>query len=658
MRALSRFLFVLVVLFNLVISQFVVAAVAMNDDYGTTYKVTYYQLPYGNGVDDNGDGVIDDMNESDVVYGERNITQSDRVIDSWSQNFSFPSPHEYGVEIGGSFERLYEVSVNAVDPASSVSPTQSCYYVNETDKTLNYTIKTNVIDALDFYMQLTPEGLMNGASEIWYRSALVWDNKTFDQYYLNIFEENKSGGPSTLIYATTDSGTITTPHPYVIYDRSNQSRIYQKLNIDFKTNTRYIFREYIQTKDNIPLNSVKLFFADFQDIGKDNETSTYVFQGSPYANKIVRECSWSMVPIIGIGPAGIEIPIWSNTHFNATYYPQILTSKIVGGNSELNVTSANFTIPMRCTQKTNFTIYVKTWSGTHESTWILGYKGTTYGSIIVGVNVSDPDPTQPNIYQLAIRFTNLNTSDNAVLFKIYPSAGSICGINYNSSYTDVYHFASHVELVTERHVKVIGNKSPDWAGVLIGIGIVLIGVGILVLTWETAVGFGLGIQTIIGGGSVAYTAYLAVGFTAGILVAYYGTLSTYDAIFHTNLANGYVRALLSFVEGLYAIGKAVWNVLIQLIEAIKWFINAIMTWGGDILWAVAEVIYFVAFIFVLSLWGIFLSTMRYIAVGDIEGAWASLKKPFLKSYRWVRKRPVYKVARTAATTAVTKGVIK
>lgn len=648
-------MFVFFVLLNLIGSQIVVGVIATDDDYGTTYAITYYQLPYGNGIDDNGDGVVDDINETDVVYGERNVTQSDRVINTWSENFSFPSPREYGIEIGGSFERLYEVSVNAKDPASSISPIYDCYYVDENDSSFNYSIKDNVINMVSFYMQLSSEGLMNGASEIWYRSSIVWNEQIFKEYYLNIYETNYSG-PDKLIYATTDSTIDTPPHPYVIHDGSGYDRIYQKLNINFKTNTQYIFMEYIKTIDDVPLNNFQMFFLDFQDLGKDNETATYVFWDSSHSNKILRECSWSMVPVIGIGMGGIEIPIWSNTSFNTTYYPEILSSKLIGGNSELNVGSANFTIPLRCTQLTNFTIFVKTWSGNDVSNWTSGVNGSTTGTIIIQLPVDDPNATEPNIYQLCIRFTNLNTSDNAVLFKVYPSAGSISAINYNSSYVDVYHFASHIELIAEHAASTTVDDSSTDLHLIIGIGLIIAGVVILILTWWTGVGFGVGVSS-IATGSTTIT-LTGIGFAAGVLMITAGSYTIIQTLINAGLAEGILRGMLSFIEGVAALLNSIWDLILQVIEAIQWFIEAMLTWGGDILWAIAEVIYFVAFLLVMIMWNIFLSTMRYIATGDIEGAWASLKKPFLKSYRWVRKRPVYKIARTAATTAITKGAVK
>jgi hypothetical protein len=651
MRKFGRFMFVLCVLFNLVFSQIIVSVVALDDDYGTEYRVSYYEIPYGNGIDDDGDGVIDNIGEPDVVFGEKNITKDDRVINTWSDTFVFPSPREYGVEIGGPFDRLYEVSINAVDAGSSVAPIYSCYIVDEVNESLNYTIKTNVINMASFYMSIDPTGLMNGASEIWYRSAIVWEETTYLKYYLNIFDDT-----GALIYATTTDSFTTTPTPYVVTDNSGYERIYQKMNINFRTNVKYYFREYIETIDDIPLNKFKCFFLDFVDLGQDNETDTYVFQGSPYANKLTRECSWSMVPIIGIGMQGIEIPLWGNTNFNDTFYPVIYTSKLVGGTLESNVTSARFVMPLRCTKTLNVTVFVKTWSGSNVSNWTTGKSFDTTGTLIIFLNVDDPDPVKSNVYQLAVRINNLNTSNNdAVLFRVFPSSGSISSVLYNTSYTDVFHFATHVELINETNTDVYQQDSPDNTAVLIGWGLVIAGIVIVALTWWTGVGFGVGVSTIAAGVTSATVTVTGIAFAAGVLMI---TAGSYILI-QQGLASGFIpemlRAILTFIDGLVGFLKAVWNVILQVIEAIKWFINAIMTWGGDILWALAEIIYFVAFVVVLSLWGIFLSTMRYIAVGDAEGAWASLTKPFMKSYRWVRKRPVYKVGKQLALAAATKG---
>lgn len=652
MRAFSRFMFVLVVLFNLVFSNIIVTAVALDDDYGTQYNVSYYQIPYGNGLDDDGDGVVDNFGEPDVVYGEVNITKSDRVVESWSDSFAYPSPRDYGVEIGGPYESLYEVSINAVDPGSSVSPLYPCYVVSSVNSSLNYTVKTNTINMVSFYMNLDPTGLMNGASEIWYRSAIVWDSTLFKNYYLNIIDDS-----GNLVYASTDGNIVSTPSPYVVKDNSGYERIYQKMNIDFRTNTRYIFKEYIETNDDIPINKFKCFFLDFTDLGNDNETDTYVFQGSPYSNKIARECSWSMVPIIGIGASGIEIPIWSETAFNNTFYPEILTSKIIGGSGTLNVTHASFIVPCRVSSLTNVTIFAKTWSGGLESPWVQGITFDTAGTLIFTTPISDPDNASSNVYQLKIRINNLNATNagDVFLFRVYPTAGAICGVNYNGSYLDVYNFAFHFELTNETRI-VPSSSSPNYQMIAGGVLLVALGLIIIGFTWWSGIGEGVGITVISSGLAMTTAEVLAYTALGGILVIV-GTSAVIYGLnpSGTGIAQNLIRAILAFVEGLIALGKAVWNVILQVIEAIKWFINAIMTWGGDILWAIAEIIYFVAFVIVLSLWGVFLSTMRYVAVGDAEGAWAALTKPFMKSYKWVKKRPVYKEGKKLALAAATKG---
>lgn len=675
-------MFVMVIVLNLIGSQIVVgvvAANATNDDYGTTTVVSYYEIPYGNGIDDDHDGIVDNWGESDVQFGTTNITKSDRVINTWSSNFSYPSPREYGVEIGAPYDRLVDVYINTLDAGSSVSPIYSCYAVDYSNtESFRYVTKPNVINLLSFYMELTPEGLMNGASEIWYRSPLVWDTQHYKNYYLNIWEKNESGGSDTLVYATSQQyeshngiwvdGFSTIPISFIRYDNSSQYRIYQKLNMNFRTSTTYYFREYVETKDNIPLNTFKCFILDYPYLGYPQENATYFFQDSPYSYKITQSCSWSMVPIIGIGVSGIEIPVWSGTRFNATYFPVLTTSKVYGGTLELNVTSAQFIIPLRCTKEINVTVWVKTWSGSTVSNWTGGLTFDCTGTIIVFLPVDDLDITQPNIYQVAIQFNNLDTTDysDAVLFKVYPSAGSITEISYGTTYitsdVEVLHFATHIELLNETKNNVFATTSINWDGVLIGIGIALAGVGIIALTWYTGIGLQVGIEVILAdltSMAGAGTAILTVaGYVGGTLMVIGGIGLVINALQGGTAATSLVRGLLQFVEWVKAAALAVWNLIVQVIEAIKWFINAMLTWGGDILWAIAEVVYFVAFLFVMIMWNIFLSTMRYIATGDIEGAWASLKKPFLKSYRWVRKRPVYKIARTAATTAITKGAVK
>lgn len=660
MKILSMRAFVVFVLLNLVVSPIIVTAVAADDAYGTEYRVSYMSIPYGNGVDDNHDGTIDDINETDVYYGNKNITIDDRVVNTWSDTFSFPSPHENGIEIGGPYETPYEVSITNVDPTSSISPSYSCYAVTDINGSFDYHIKTNVINLLTYYISLSPAGLMNGASETWFRSAIIWNDKIFDEYYLNVFDSN-----GALVYATMDTsgGLKTSPYENIIHDASTYDRIYQKLNMNFRTGERYTFKEYVTTKDDVPINRFNCFFLDFFDIGGDNETNTYVFSGSPFANKIPRECSWSMIAVIGMGPGGVELPIWSDTLYNSSYRPEVITSMIRGGDTEMNVTSARFIIPLRCTMAVSVTIFVKTWSGTSVSSWVTSATFTDFpvtGTIDVFMNVDDPDPTQNNTYQLKICITGLNVSNNAVVFKTYPSLGDITAVNHNTSYVDIYHFATQVELANETNVNVNVQQSINWWTVLIGIGLIIGAILLIVATWGTLTAPALALLsgTIISGTSVLTISLggVALGYVAGGILVLLGSAVIWQGLQGYDIVPDMWRVLLDVVNGLMALGTALWNFLLQVIEAIGWFINAIMTWGGDVLNAVAQVIYFIIFILVLTLWGIFLSTMRYVAVGDAEGAWASMIKPFMKSYKWVRKRPVYKVGTKVATMAVTKGM--
>jgi hypothetical protein len=96
------------------------------------------------------------------------------------------------------------------------------------------------------------------------------------------------------------------------------------------------------------------------------------------------------------------------------------------------------------------------------------------------------------------------------------------------------------------------------------------------------------------------------------------------------IADGTVRLINGIVTGIQLIGGAIWAGVMWTVTKILELGQAILYWGGVALDALAQIIYFVAFIIIIYCWNWFLVLMKHIARGEIETAFASVKRPMKK----------------------------
>jgi hypothetical protein len=634
----SRCYFITVVIFlfaGLMVSP-AVWAYTTDEIYDVEYEMGWTQIPYGNGIDDDHDGTIDenDGSEPDVQYGTKEVnTGNNTVFDSWYDDYV-----QNGVVVGGSYEELWKVSCS---DNVSISPTQTCYMFDTI--TGLYSTQSNVINAVTYYINIPASKLMNGASELWYRSPLRWDDSVFYEsgggipyHYINIYDDVYN-----LVYASSDhslTGNTMIPSPTVVADDSGYERLYYKINMNFRTEVTYRVEEYVKTIGNNPINSVDLFMARFQDIADDGEINTYNFWNTSHARKVATECSWSCIFTLGKGIQGGEKILFGGQDYT------IETQKFPGDSSINNVGSAMIIFPIRTTRPLNITVRFKVYSGsTTNPNWQVdmpnpGIVGAC-GTVIYAFNLTDPNATEPNYYKFELNITNLdedynglNVSEQAMTFYMFPSYGNVIMITNETGMKEVNHFACHIEMSNEKTPVVTSKpKSPNfWMG-LVGFFIIIIGI-ILV---ASVIGAAIGVPLLFAGGVIGTGTALAgvVGAAATLLgtaIMWAGASGyTLQQLFK-GIASGAVRIINTVIKGIQVIAGAVWDGLLWVITQLIALGNAIAYWGAGVINIIWEVMWFAAFIFILYCWNWFLVLMKHLSRGDIESAFAHATKPVKK----------------------------
>jgi hypothetical protein len=621
------------------------------DVYNTQVRQSEYEIAWGNGQDDDGDGVIDNWEEEDVINGTRTVDPNNTTSTTWYQNFTQPNSLERGVFFDAVIDEIIEIKSN---DNISVSPTQSCYYLNLDYFDYNfagYDTVDNVLNVATFYMNLSPTDIMNGAQEMWYRSPLVWNDEdnSYESHYLNVYNSDNE-----LVYASVND-TNSMPKPKYVEDDSalngiGGERVYYKLDMNFRTEEKYRFEEYVEITDDNPINSVKLYSARAQDIGDDGLTDTYVFKGTDYGRKIPIESSWSAVFTTGIGRAGTESVLYSNENYSYTgMKPTIYTNRFEGDPDIDDTGSATFIFPIRTTMPLNVSISYRVWSGSSYQSWISPVDSNTAvirdatGTLIFTINISDPDPTEPNEYQLSFTLLNFNESNNAMTYTMYPEVGSTHSIQYGvgDNNATIKHFATHIEIANEQTAAAseeTADSTIDLPKFLLGIGLIVAGVVLSALIISAPVGVPLivsgigvvavGALTLVGSSFV----FESVGFGEGTLIDF--------------LSDGAIRGVSGIISGVESIAGAAWELLLNAWEIIKDLGNAVIYWAGIIFEAVAEIIWLIAFLAVIWIWSRFLDIMKYITMGEPEKALTSIGTTATKATSGVKRvtRPVKKTA--------------
>jgi len=642
----SKWAFVMTVVLLFLSLSITPTAMALTANDDITYDAGWVRIPYGNGIDDDLDGVIDDEDEPDVRYGDHNVNISDNTVyDTWYDDYI-----KKGVVVGGSWEELWRVTCS---DNVSIPQSQTCYQI-DTIGVPQYETESNVVNLVTFYINIPPSKVMNGASEFYYRSPLKWDDTVYDEtgdaepeHWLNIYDEDNN-----IVWASDRNhhNLPLGPTGYwtAILDGSGYERIYYKINMNFKSEMKYRFEEYVKLQNpGDSITTVDVFMARFQDIGADEEKDTYNFWGTAHPRKIGTECGWSAIFTIGKGLAGGEKIIFGNEdNGDMSICPQPVYGSPTGMN---NTASIRIVFPLRTTKPLNISVYYYIESGGSHSTnsWMYdgdspSAKGVT-GTLIFDLNITDPNHTAPNIYYFKFVITNLDegydgapATMQAMTFYMYPSSNStndITTITNDSGVCEINAFSSHVEVALEKAaVGGGGGKGPNLLTCLFGIAFFIAGF-ILV---ATGIGAIIGIPFIFGAITVSTATAVAIVGT-GVAAAAIGSYFTYHGLSGHSIgetlnamANDALRVLDTALDAWCDVISKVMDALMFVYELLVNVMGTIMNYLALIAEIIWNVMWFVAFVVVVYCWNWILVLFKLIAKGDIEQVFAKMKKPIVK----------------------------
>jgi len=643
-----------------------VAQPVLAEEYTTTTTVTYQRIEYEDGT-----------------FGNVNTTNTTRVFTdgNWPEFVEYGGEFEgddlvaynetdilTGVRVGPAFENQYRinssVSIAATndDARNSVWGDGSEWF--DTYDTPEYIQINDTVAMCKIYIKLSSDDIMNGVQEMWYRSPLKWDQYLYNQtstynfsthhsryrHYLNIYDYNHQ-----LIYAGQP-----------LYNRLDRN--YFKINMPLESDETYTFYEYVKTHNDDPINDAIFYFADNQDIADDGHNSSYIFPGGVSALKITNlELGWSLIAQVGIGEAGTEKLLSYAALTNQTpdysgaddgndsdhWVWEILTQEWEGTVNDVD--SVNITMPFRTTHRTTLRIFLHTMSdGTLNTTGPFYLENIT-GTISATIPVNDPAAGEPNTYWLQIQIVNVTESNHWWTYTMYPSAGDYHinnAVSFDVTGSEIIgesrvlinhnHFAVYWEIEeTEVVVPEVVDKSIRYDTVLLGVGIITVGI----LAVVTGVLHGniplvaVGIGAIVAG---AYTFKVGLEGTAPG-EAFEGMLN--EALKLGKTIFRYAGEILSDPLG------AGYGFLFDLWEKVVEVVKVLLEYSTMIFAAIYEIIYFAAFLAVAWMAVKFMTIMKHIAAGNIEGAVkttlsveSSVRRQTAKRTKFARK-PLRKLRR-------------
>lgn len=665
MKKITKRLFMLgvIILFFGLIAQPVIAA----DTYDYVYSVSYNEIPYGNGQDDDGDGVIDNIEEEDVDYGDFDINETNPLIDDWNTSFNNEyydelDLREEGIAICPYYEQVWEIESS--NNASVNHQNNICYYyqfdMRNTIQNDSFKLCEGAyIPAVRYYVNFSAEDVMNGAQEIWYRSPLVYDQDTMDGHILNIYRADDN----QLVWSNiNNSNTNYDNNDGPLFKKDNSTidamadyyRVYYRLNFPLRSGERYRIEEYISFDGDDPQNTIKLYMAPFQDLADDQEQATYIFFGTSNARKIPRECSWSMLFKFGIGPVGTEIPIKPS---KGDADP-ILNSQILQGSMN-DVSAVTVLVPMRMTKEAGeIELELTTMSGGSVQTDSISVDPTG-GSMICSFNISDPDAGEPNYYELKIKFHDWNRANgklrgDVLTLCMYPSDNDCIVVDENGNNTDLQHYFFGLHWELSEHSDPINEAYEETTDEVnwLALGVILLGIGLIIIA--PAIGFTImhsGIVSAMTIGTAAMIGTASVGAYTTIKGFEFLTGEEYINNFLEWSAQGIARVYTGISEGINVLVGGIVKTVVQTIQAIVHFGELILYYGTNIVEAIIDIIYLITFFIVIWITQKFLLILTAIAENRPQDAF----KQFVKIEGGTRQitsrtRKTYNIGKKTAKT--------
>ena len=626
--------------------------VLADEVYDTIYSVEYMQLPYGNGVDDDGDGVIDNMEEDDVGYGTIDLNDTRPVVYGWNDTFNTEYGNitltDNGIAISSIYDQPWRIYSS---DNSSVSPVNDTCYKFEVNAEWQYEygdgnregprlVSEKYLPVLRYNLKLDPADIMNGAQQIWFRSPLAYDPDSYEGHILNIYRESDD----QLVWSNMleDSDPYTqwnAKYPQMRPDNSttgvmsDYERVYYRLNLPFYSDVEYRFEEYVKIKNDNAVNDVVVYMAHGQDIADDGIQTTYVLFDSSSARMIPTEASWGMIIKVGIGLAGTEIPQPTTYTGNSYVYTQTLTGTIN------DVESVRVIIPLRMTavlDDIEIDLYVM--SGGSRTKVDPSKIDEISGSIVCDFNLNasngeDPDTGEINYYQLKLEVDarlgeSTATDDDYIFYSVYPSDGDAVIIeNFGEVDRDLYlsNFAFHYEVIeSDTPLGGVSNvvETTDlwWTGVL------LVSLCTVLMFVSPALSFAVMMGGVITAVSVSITSGLLEGSAFGDFI------SNLDFTFLGGevgsilqwINSGVVRIPGIIMGGIEVLAGGFVDIIVMVWEALVMIGDAIGYYAGIILGSIVEIIYFIAFLIVIWGWAKFLDIMKWVTLNRPEKALSSI----------------------------------
>ena len=222
-----------------------------------------------------------------------NLTSVDR---SWPPSLAPGDPIPSGVSLQASFETSVLL---AASNNGSASPTTGSAVVYDASLGL-VPYGRPVVFALQWHARINSTLLMNGATNYYVRSPLIWQDD-YVGHVLNVLDED-----GRVVAARSDLPGDTTVGAFndsLLHER----RLYYHIRGLLRTDEAYTFNEYVLTHGTppTPLASVLLAAAPHQDIDGDGTMETRVFPGAASENYVKGlEPAYSFRFVYGTGPGG------------------------------------------------------------------------------------------------------------------------------------------------------------------------------------------------------------------------------------------------------------------------------------------------------------------------------------------------------------------
>jgi len=681
MKRKSKIMFVATTIFIL-FCLMIQPAVLADEVYDMEYEVSYFEIPYGNGIDDDGDGVIDNIEEEDVEYGEVNLSDLNSNIYQW--NDTFQTEHgewnvtDNGIAIAAVHDQVWNIQSSS---NASIAPEEEiCYkfdynaqdqYENGHGGLQEYVkVSDKMIPAVKFNVEFKPTDIMNGASMTWYRSPIAYDPDEFEGHVLNIYRVSDD----ELIWANLndsyDVGRAMTPYEadYPKFKADNSTtgvmseyeRIYYRLNVPLQSGVEYRFEEFLKVKDDVAQNSMKLYMAPGQDIADDGNQRTYIFSDTSNARMIPVEASWSILFKVGRGMAGTEIAIPTTSHFD------VMSDVKKGGMND--VESVRVIIPFRTTallDDVDVDLHVMSGGDEIKSSPATDIDAVG-GTVIFDFNIDDPDAGEINYYQLEINFDpqggeGTATDSDTIYLNLYPSDGDgVVIANYGLFDGEDLFFCNQAlqcDIIESGDALVTEDSATTTEVNWVAVGLILIGAVLMIVA--PYVGYSVMTAGVISSTTLSIAAGVIAGgttFTVGAYLASQGFRIGEGGNFQSFFewaGSGIARISTGIMDGIDVLVGGLINAIVEVAKALVYIGEQIVYYASIIFEAVAEFIWLLAFLVVIWVWSRFLDIMKQITLGNPEGALRSIATTATTATRATKRvtRPVKRTAKKTGTAA-------